>query len=60
MAFGEMAFIDRAPRSATITAETPVSCDMLTLARLTALGVRRGFGTMQGWSSPRKGCSFSE
>ncbi len=39
MAFGEMAIIDRAPRSATITAETPVSCDLLSLARLTALGV---------------------
>jgi glutaminase len=39
MAFGEMAIIDRAPRSATITADTPVSCDLLSLARLTALGV---------------------
>lgn len=39
MAFGEMAIIDRAPRSATITAETAVSCDLLSLARLTALGV---------------------
>jgi glutaminase len=39
MAFGEMAIIDRAPRSATITADTPVSCDLLSLPRLTALGV---------------------
>ena len=39
MAFGEMAIIDRAPRSATITADTPVACDLLSLARLTALGV---------------------
>ena len=39
MAFGEMAVIDRAPRSATIIADTPVSCDLLSLARLTALGV---------------------
>lgn len=39
MAFGEMAVIDRAPRSATILADTEVSCDLLSLARLTALGV---------------------
>ncbi len=39
MAFGEMAIIDRAPRSATIVADTPVTCDLLSLARLTALGV---------------------
>ena len=39
MAFGEMAVLDRAPRSASITADTPVSCDLLSLARLTALGV---------------------
>ena len=38
MAFGEMAIIDRAPRSATITSDTPVACDLLSLARLTALG----------------------
>lgn len=31
MAFGEMAIIDRAPRSATDTADTAVSCDLLSL-----------------------------
>ena len=31
MAFGEMAAIDRAPRSAMIVADTEVECDMLTL-----------------------------
>ena len=39
MVFGEMAVIDRAPRSASITADTPVSCDLLSVPRLTALGV---------------------
>lgn len=38
MAFGEMAMIDHAPRSATIVADTDVSCDLLTLGKLTALG----------------------
>jgi len=38
MAFGEMAMIDHAPRSATIVAETDVSCDLLTIGKLTALG----------------------
>ncbi len=38
MAFGEMAAIDGAPRSATITAETPVECDLLSLSDLTELG----------------------
>ncbi len=38
MAFGEMAIIDHAPRSATIVADTPVTCELLSLARLTALG----------------------
>jgi glutaminase len=38
MAFGEMAMIDHAPRSATIIADTPVSCDLLSLDRLAALG----------------------
>jgi glutaminase len=38
MAFGEMAAIDRAPRSATIIADTPVACDLLSLSRLNELG----------------------
>lgn len=32
MTFGEMAVIDRAPRSATIVADTAVECDLLTVA----------------------------
>jgi len=39
MAFGEMALIDHAPRSATIVADTAVTCELLSLARLTALGL---------------------
>jgi CRP-like cAMP-binding protein len=31
MALGEMGFLDRAPRSAAITAETDVECDILIL-----------------------------
>ena len=31
MALGEMGFLDRAPRSAVITAETDVECDILKL-----------------------------
>ncbi|EDY16349.1 cyclic nucleotide-binding protein [Chthoniobacter flavus Ellin428] len=38
MAFGEMAMIDHAPRSATIVADTDVSCDLLTIGKLAALG----------------------
>jgi glutaminase len=38
MAFGEMAMIDHAPRSATIIADTAAACDLLSLGRLTALG----------------------
>ena len=38
MAFGEMAMIDHAPRSATIVADTDVSCDLLSIGRLAALG----------------------
>lgn len=34
MAFGEMAVIDRAPRSATIVADTDVTCGLLTIASL--------------------------
>lgn len=38
MAFGEMAIIDRAPRSAMIQADTEVDCDLLGLEELTRLG----------------------
>ena len=38
MAFGEMAALDRAPRSATILADTVAECDVLTLEDFTALG----------------------
>src|SRR6266850_6535197 len=38
MAFGEMAVIDRAPRSAMIQADTEVECDLLALEDLTQLG----------------------
>jgi glutaminase len=38
MAFGEMAVIDRAPRSAMIQADTEVECDLLGLEDLTRLG----------------------
>jgi glutaminase len=38
MAFGEMAIIDHAPRSATIVADTDVACDLLTIGKLTAIG----------------------
>jgi len=37
MVFGEMAAIDRAPRSAMIVADTDVECDLLTLEDLDAL-----------------------
>jgi len=38
MAFGEMAILDRAPRSAMIVADTEVACDVLTLHDFAALG----------------------
>jgi glutaminase len=38
MAFGEMAIIDRAPRSAMIVADTGVACDVLMLRDFEALG----------------------
>jgi glutaminase len=38
MVFGEMAAVDRAPRSAMILADTDVECDALTLDDLDALG----------------------
>ncbi len=37
-AFGEMAILDRAPRSATIVAAAPVTCELLSLGKLAALG----------------------
>lgn len=37
MAFGEMAVVERSTRSATVVADTPVTCDVLTLAALDAL-----------------------
>lgn len=37
MTFGEMSVIDRAPRSATITADTEVECEMLSLERFEGL-----------------------
>jgi CRP-like cAMP-binding protein len=39
MAFGEMAIIDRAPRSATIVADTDVECDLMDLDQFEQLGV---------------------
>ncbi len=41
MCFGEMAFIDGAPRSANIVAETDVECHSLGLEDFTALGESR-------------------
>ena len=38
MAFGEMAMLDRAPRSAVVTADTPVICEILRLDDFEALG----------------------
>ena len=38
MAFGEMALLDRAPRSAAVTADTEVECDLLTLEHFEQLG----------------------
>lgn len=38
MAFGEMAALDRAPRSATIVADTVTECDVLPLEAFTELG----------------------
>jgi glutaminase len=39
MVFGEMAAIDRAPRSAMIVADTDVDCDVLSLENFDQLGV---------------------
>jgi glutaminase len=38
MAFGEMAVLDHTTRSATIVADGPVACDLLTLEQLDTLG----------------------
>lgn len=38
MAFGEMAMLDRAPRSAVVTADTDVTCELLTLDDFEAMG----------------------
>ena len=38
MAFGEMAMLDRAPRSAVVTAETEVECDLMRLEDFEQLG----------------------
>jgi glutaminase len=38
MAFGEMALLDRAPRSAAVTADTEVECDLLKLEDFERLG----------------------
>jgi glutaminase len=38
MAFGEMAMLDRAPRSAAVTADTEVECDLLKLDDFERLG----------------------
>ena len=38
MSFGEMAVIDRAPRSARIIADTEVECDLLSIDDLEQLG----------------------
>jgi glutaminase len=40
MVFGEMAVMDRAPRSAMIVADTEVECDVLSLENFDKLGVR--------------------
>ena len=41
MCFGEMAFLDGAPRSANIIADTDVECHMLSLEDFSALGKSR-------------------
>jgi len=38
MAFGEMALLDRAPRSAVVTADAGVECDLLKVEDFEALG----------------------
>jgi glutaminase len=38
MAFGEMALLDRSPRSAEVSADTEVECDLLKLEDFELLG----------------------
>ena len=38
MSFGEMAFLDGAPRSANILADSEVECDLFTMEDFQALG----------------------
>ena len=38
MAFGDMAILDKAPRSASVTAEIPLECDLLKVEDFERLG----------------------
>lgn len=41
MAFGEVAFLDRSPRSATVRADTDIECDVLDVQHFDELAARR-------------------